>query len=308
MILIYGILSEPPLAMVINELERRGAAYIGIAQRKLSEIQWSLKCSRNGLLGSFHIGGTSIDLCDIGAIYARPIDYRFLPEYASAASTKETRGRIEEGDRHMRTILNQCQAAVVNRPRAMMSNVSKPLQLQIIREFGFSIPRTIATNNIDLVKEFEADAGTLIYKSMSSQRSLVKALDGGDRSRLDAIRTVPVQFQEFISGVDVRVHVINDAVFGCGIVHQGVDYRDLPAEDRPRLFSIDVPEAVKACCIRICRELGLVFGGIDLRIAPDGRIYCFEVNPSPGYSYYERNVGQPIASVVADYLVNNSIL
>ena len=50
--------------------------------------------------------------------------------------------------------------------------------------------------------------------------------------------------------------------------------------------------------------LGLELSGIDLRITPDGRTYCFEVNPSPGFSYYELNTGQPIARAIADHLAS----
>ena len=50
------------------------------------------------------------------------------------------------------------------------------------------------------------------------------------------------------------------------------------------------------------RTLGLHFAGIDLRRAPDGRWFCFEVNPSPGFTYYEAHTGQPIADAVASYL------
>jgi glutathione synthase/RimK-type ligase-like ATP-grasp enzyme len=43
--------------------------------------------------------------------------------------------------------------------------------------------------------------------------------------------------------------------------------------------------------------------GIDLRFTRDGEVYCFEVNPSPVYSYYEARTGQAIASAVAEYLM-----
>jgi hypothetical protein len=34
-----------------------------------------------------------------------------------------------------------------------------------------------------------------------------------------------------------------------------------------------------------------------------GRVYCFEVNPNPGFSYFEAQTGQPIAQAVARYLM-----
>jgi glutathione synthase/RimK-type ligase-like ATP-grasp enzyme len=48
--------------------------------------------------------------------------------------------------------------------------------------------------------------------------------------------------------------------------------------------------------------LGLAFSGIDLRIAPDRSVYCFEVNPSPVYSYYESHTGQAISLALARYV------
>jgi len=48
--------------------------------------------------------------------------------------------------------------------------------------------------------------------------------------------------------------------------------------------------------------MGLGFAGIDLRRTPDGELICFEVNPSPAFSYYEAQTGQPIAEALAAYL------
>jgi hypothetical protein len=39
-----------------------------------------------------------------------------------------------------------------------------------------------------------------------------------------------------------------------------------------------------------------------LKVTQDNRVYCFEVNPSPAFSYYEANTGKPIAQAIAAYL------
>ena len=41
---------------------------------------------------------------------------------------------------------------------------------------------------------------------------------------------------------------------------------------------------------------------IDLKITPEGQVYCLEVNPCPAFSYYEIHTEQPIARAVARYL------
>jgi glutathione synthase/RimK-type ligase-like ATP-grasp enzyme len=87
-----------------------------------------------------------------------------------------------------------------------------------------------------------------------------------------------------------------------------VDYRyarqqvGAPAE----LEATDLPDDIAERCVALARGLGLAFAGIDLKFPPDGRVVCFEVNPSPGFSYYEANTGQPIARAVAEYLMGGA--
>lgn len=72
-------------------------------------------------------------------------------------------------------------------------------------------------------------------------------------------------------------------------------------------FSVKVPEAVvPEDLARRCRMLSTVLNlrvvGIDLRLARSGGWYCFEANPSPGFSFYEEAAGQPISEAVGRLL------
>jgi D-alanine-D-alanine ligase-like ATP-grasp enzyme len=98
---------------------------------------------------------------------------------------------------------------------------------------------------------------------------------------------------------------VGDDVYACEVVSAADDYRYAglsgePAELRPTQLPADITER----CIDAARALGLHFAGIDLRLAPDGRWFCFEVNPSPGFTYYEAHTRQPIADAVANLLAN----
>jgi hypothetical protein len=42
-------------------------------------------------------------------------------------------------------------------------------------------------------------------------------------------------------------------------------------------------------------------------LADDGGVYCFEVNPSPAYSYFQAHTHQPIAAAVARLLVGADV-
>jgi glutathione synthase/RimK-type ligase-like ATP-grasp enzyme len=64
----------------------------------------------------------------------------------------------------------------------------------------------------------------------------------------------------------------------------------------------NLPPHVVRGCLELARRMDLLLAGIDLRETPDGEYYCFEVNPSPGFLYYEQATGQPISAALADLL------
>jgi glutathione synthase/RimK-type ligase-like ATP-grasp enzyme len=144
----------------------------------------------------------------------------------------------------------------------------------------------------------------VIYKSLSSIRSIVSRLSNADLDeRLRRVRNCPTQFQEVIEGEDIRVHTVSGQVFATEIVSDVSDYR-YAGRDGGSLSMrvIDLPIHVADACLQMARSLGLVLSGIDLRRTSDNEYYCFEINPSPGFIFYERMTGQPISEAVAHLL------
>jgi len=186
----------------------------------------------------------------------------------------------------------------------MGSNFSKPFQAQLIRRFGFEVPETLITNDPELVRAFRARHQKIIYKSISGVRSIVQTFNDEDMARLDNIRWCPTQFQAFVEGTNVRVHTVGQKVFATAISTNATDYRYAQRQigDHAELREVELSDELAEMCVKLSEGLGLAFAGIDLKITPDKRVYCFEVNPSPAFSYYQANTGQPIARAVAEYL------
>jgi hypothetical protein len=63
-----------------------------------------------------------------------------------------------------------------------------------------------------------------------------------------------------------------------------------------------LPDDCAARCRALAASLDLPVAGIDLRRTVEGEWYCFEVNPSPAFSYYESATHQPIAEAIAALL------
>src|SRR5262249_38747657 len=155
-----------------------------------------------------------------------------------------------------------------------------------------------------LVRDFQKIHGKLIFKSMSGVRSIVQTMSELDMARIDRIRWCPVQFQHYVEGRNVRVHTVGGSVFATAITTDATDYRYATRQvgDAAELEAIELPEELCARCLRLSESLELPFAGIDLKITPEGEVYCLEVNPSPAYSYYESHTGQPISEALARYL------
>lgn len=188
---------------------------------------------------------------------------------------------------------------------SMSSNSSKPYQAQLIRKHGFNIPETLITNDPNAVIEFRNKFEKVVYKSISSIRSIVQVLSDEDVERLKSILWCPVQFQEYVDGLNVRVHVIGDKVFATSIETDFTDYRyakKFGGDAKLEPYVLDNETSEK--CIALSHDLALDFTGIDLKMTSDNKMFCFEVNPSPAFSYYESNTNQPIARAVAEYLAD----
>ena len=198
---------------------------------------------------------------------------------------------------------NVTPARIVNRPAAMGSNSSKPYQCALIERFGFATPPTLVTTDPAAVLAFWQRHGIVVYKSIGSVRSVVARLTPEHRARLALLSTCPTQFQAYIHGRDIRVHVVGERVFACEVEADADDYRAAARRGLPvARRQVVLPAEIGDRCRALVAGLGLIFGGVDLRRTPDGQWVCFEVNPSPGFTFYEAATGAPIATAVADIL------
>jgi hypothetical protein len=306
-VLLCGIPTETPLAMVAEALSERGHPFLAFNQRHFADTHCVFDLSCGEVRGELRLGRIRLSLEQVGGVYARMMDDRRLPESLALQDGAPERAQCRAVHDAIGRWLALTPARVVNPTAAMGSNGSKPYQAQLIARHGFRVPETIITNDPDRVLRFQAEHGRVIYKSASGVRSIVRVLDPADRDRLERVRWCPTQFQAFVAGTDVRVHVIDRDVFATEITSDATDYRYAARDGRPAdLRALDLEETVAARCVALAADLGLPFAGIDLRRTAEGDWVCFEVNPSPGFSFYESQTGQPIADAVARYLTGAS--
>jgi glutathione synthase/RimK-type ligase-like ATP-grasp enzyme len=292
--------------MVTSRLEEMGEQFIVFNQREFASCEIWFEVNREEVSGELRIGGRTYALQEFVGVYTRMMDDRFLPELSDEPPGSSLRNYCRSFHDTLTRWMEIAPTRVINRCAPMASNSSKPYQSQLIREQGFLIPEILITNDPELVHRFRAKHARVIYKSISAVRSIVQELIDEDEQRLERIRWCPTQFQAYVDGTNLRVHTVGNEVFATAVRSEATDYRYAtrqsgePAELREVVLSDELTEQ----CIRLSHSLGLEFAGIDLKVTPNDEVYCFEVNPCPGFSYYEANTSQPISAAVARRLAS----
>lgn len=304
MIVLAGVPAEPPLALVRSRLEEIGAPVTVVDQRSWQDSAIEAEVAGGSIRGWLRTPTQTIRLESVRGIMTRLMNDQLLPDLAAEPPGSTKRARCRAFHAALGEWIDLAPGRVLNRSRPQLSNASKPYQAQRIRACGLSVPATLITNQPAEVRSFVARHGRVVYKSASGVRSIVTELLESDLDRLELIRWCPVQFQEYVAGRDVRVHVVGPEVFATAVDSDGIDYRYAGRQGGTTTLAATTLSAETAdACRALAEALLLPLAGIDLRLAPDGRIVCFEVNPSPGYSYYEDHTGQPISAAIARYLL-----
>jgi glutathione synthase/RimK-type ligase-like ATP-grasp enzyme len=306
MILLLGVPADAPLAMVRAELVRQGQSVVLIDQRDVLNFEVDVVFGHD-VAGTLRIAEQVVDLGSVTAVYLRSYGLDQLPGLRELDRKSPQWMHAINFTEIISAWTELSSALVVNRLSAMASNGSKPYQSRIIQAHGFAIPDTLITTDPDAVREFWLRYGSVIYKSTSGVRSIVSRLTAENAGRLLHLHWCPTQFQQYIPGNDYRVHVVGEETFACEIVSEADDYRYASRKGlKTNLRAWQIPAELAQRCRVLARSLELPVAGIDLRYHPAGAWFCFEVNPSPAFSYYEAETGQPISAAVARLLITRN--
>jgi hypothetical protein len=312
LILLWGVPGDGPFDRVHDALRRAGAPIAFFDQRAIADTRLGLVVEADATVGgSLETPDQAVDLSAVTAAYLRSYDCRRIPSVRQAGPGSALWQHALDLEDTLSCWADLTPALMINRPAAMAGNNSKPYQTNQIRDTGFAVPETLVTTDPDAVLAFWQCHGAVIYKSNSGVRSIVARLTDMHRERLEDVAWCPTQFQQYIPGVDHRVHVIRDCVFASEI-HSApgdVAYEDYRYASRDgveiTIRASTLPGDVADRCRTLTDNLGLSLCGIDLRLTPTGEWYCFEVNPSPAFTYYQEATGQPIAEAIAALLIKS---
>jgi glutathione synthase/RimK-type ligase-like ATP-grasp enzyme len=302
MILVCGRTADPVIRFFCARLDQLQTDY-RLLELSSYPIAHQIVCyrERNKVFGTIAGPGWSLLTGDLTGVFVRNLE----PDAGEPGSPEARAQRVAleaEKDLGLDSIWAALDCPVANPPTSLWSNHSKPYQTLLIRGGRLQIPKTLITNDETKAKRFyEAAKGRVIYKSMGARSTGTHRLSIKNFHGLVSSGNAPLQLQEEVPGVDIRLHVVRDRVFATKVYCREADYR-LADPKSVRLEATTVPTSIAAECIRITNEFGLLLSGIDLRETPDGRYFFFEINTVPGFAFYEERTGQQISAALSDVL------
>jgi glutathione synthase/RimK-type ligase-like ATP-grasp enzyme len=185
----------------------------------------------------------------------------------------------------------------------------KPWQLEVAREIGLSIPKTLITNSTEDVRRFRANAeGPVIYKAFLASPMAwreTRILRDEDMALIDQVRLAPVIFQNYVEAVaDLRVTVIGKRVFAASTETAKTEYAtDVRMNPDIKWQPYTLPDSVQKGLLKLMDIMGLEYGAADFRVTPDGRHIFLEINPAGQFLFIQNATGMPIAEAMADRLI-----
>ena len=188
----------------------------------------------------------------------------------------------------------------------------KLLQLQVARELGLRIPRTLVTSDpAEAMRFLDREPGAqTVFKTFSCTHQVwreTRLVGSAERDALASVSLAPVIFQEYVQAeVDLRVTVVGDRVFAAAIHSAATDY---PVDFRMSIGQALVepatlPDDVIDRLRELMARLGIVYGAFDLRRTPEGEHVFLEVNTAGEFLFVEERTGLPITEAVAGWLAN----
>jgi hypothetical protein len=303
MILIIGSPQEEHSAYVHDKIKQRGhsAVYLDTLSFPLhTKISLFPDRSQPGFLQTAE--GVRIPLADIRSVYWRNYMGINIPAELSDQFQREMAYReIDSCVGSMFRMMGHC--LWMNSPEAIDMHVYKTYQLQLMHRRGIRIPQTLVTNDAEQLRAFyERLNAKVIYKPVRGGAHTAKLEDQDfTPERLGELAQSPVQFQEMVEGVDIRVYLIGNELFAAEIRSKTLDFRDDPGA---AIVPVELPDRVAADCITLARTLGLAMSGIDVRRTPEGEYVFLEGNPAPMFIHFEKQTGYPISDRLVDMLIS----
>ncbi len=314
------------LTPVIERLQTWGISVFRLNTENLfSKYKIHITYKKDQIVGSIIniVSGDVIKIEEIKTIWERrpmepmntysPIDEKFMETI-----------RVEQTSfyRQFRHSLMHCNW--IGNPLTDLKAASKILQKSIAQKVGFSIPKSIFTNNFEELKLFIKDTCDYTVKPMKADsiqldedNQMVFYARKATFSQLENISAIgfqnsPNYIQEYIEKkYEIRLTLIGDKAFVAKIdskpmlTGQGKeDWRE-GYDYGIKFTEMDVDSILVDKCKAFLNELELNFGCFDFVVDENDNIFFLECNSNGQWLWIEEDTRMDISGAIAEWLIKH---
>lgn len=190
----------------------------------------------------------------------------------------------------------------------------KLYQLTTAKRVGFSVPKTIVSNNPSEIMSFIEEHGNCIIKpichglqvtregAFSIYTSETKNMQLLDK---DLLFECPAFIQKKINNYrDIRATVVGRKIFAVEIETDEkfkIDWRKPELEKKYKIHNL--PDSIKKLMFKLHEELDLIYSAFDFILTPDGEYFFLETNPAGEWVWLERELNLPISNAIINELL-----
>ena len=286
---------------LIVELIRGQLPYFRLNSEEISRAELTFSLNDSGPARTISVGPRTLDLGTVAAVWYR----RSIHPIPNATLTPAERYFVAGELRHlaMGLVLNP-RIIWVNPLDKVSVAEHKLFQLQVARNLGLQIPRTLVSADVEKLRSFASAnaAGTIckpifhgmFFDGLSRHSVYTRRLDV---ETLDApsLNACPILLQEEMPRiVDVRATFIGRHCFVADIRGDTsmIDWRDPGTVVDYAVSSLD--DTTVALCRKMLAELGLVYGAFDFIRTPTGNLVFLELNPTGEWAWLEDKLSFPM--------------
>ena len=307
---------DPGVDMVIRAIEARGANAFRLETDLFpTDLRLTIGWDKKDRL-LISDSERELDLSQVSAVWIRHTDTGDkLPDDLDPGHREAAR---LESDSTIWGLLECLNVFQLDPPESLRRAPYKPRQLQLARQMGLEIPRTLITNSPQEVRDFAKTCRHGLIAKMIDGSSVSVETDQGsspvytrhlsaeDLTDLDSLSLCPMIFQELVpKALELRITVVGARLFVAAVDSTvstigANDWRkdkDLVQKFRP--FD-HCPEAILECILAMLDRLALNFATIDMIVTPDGRYVFLEFNTISYFDFVENATGLPISGAIAD--------
>jgi MvdD family ATP-grasp ribosomal peptide maturase len=286
-----------------------------------TEIQLSLEDRKDGKRWILSLPGGELDLDEVTGVWYRRL--RIGEKLPDEMSRKLREPSLLESRTVFFGLLESLGKDVfVLDPYHRVKYAShKQLQMQVARDVGLEIPRTLITNSPEAVREFFAACKSgMITKMLSSfavyddeKRGKVvftNEIKEEHLEDLDGLSLCPMTFQENVPKcLELRVTIVGNKIFAAAVDSQKSQLaRDDWRRDGAGLIEDweyhRLPHEIEEKLLTLMDVFGLNYGAVDMILTPDNRYVFLEINPAGEFFWLElKNPKFPISAAIADVLL-----